>query len=211
MAIKDNQIAFERLLSGFKEELKLQGNTLSVLFDSALFSFERKVKATVRANPIEDPKSLAYGIDHIEQRYGFNILESLKQARIAEHAQNIYAGSLFLVLSGWIKTLQDKLNVSSPYEAGEAVNETKLAKLIWATANNFRHYEEWKRPNSQAKENIAILNAAGIYGKNLDFICASQVLQIIGAKTYEQLERKVLAIGDDLMELALASNTSPKI
>lgn len=208
MADKDDRVAFQRLLDGFKYELDLQGKTLWVLFDSALNSTESMNTAIGVANffdpCVPDPD------DHWdERRLEFNFLRSLKEARSAEHARDIYAGSLFLVLVRWIKTLQDTLKIPKEnyYEAGESIGGARLAKVIWATANNFRHYEEWKDPNDQAKKNIKILNDAGIRGTNLDFVCAIQVLQIINVKTHKELERKVFVVGDDLLQLATSTNS----
>ena len=130
------------------------------------------------------------------------VREVMERAAMLERAQEIYAASIFLVLDQWIKALSKSLGIDEHQrEFGEQIGRARLALLIWATANNFRHYGEWAEPNKLAKVNIKILDAAGVHNVQ-DSIVSPQVLQVIQVRTYEELEAKVEGIGKDMLARA---------
>jgi hypothetical protein len=127
----------------------------------------------------------------------------MEWAATMDRAQEIYAASIFLVLDQWIKALKKRLGLErDKTEFGEQIGRARLAPLIWATANNFRHYDEWVEPSKTAMVSISILDAAGIHNVR-DWNVSPFVLQVLQIDTYEELEAKVQGIGQDMLNRAL--------
>ena len=72
-----------------------------------------------------------------------------------------------------------------------------MSRLIRSTANNFRHYNEWKQKNARSQLSIDALYEAGIYGDRLDEMYAADVLILIKPPSYVNLEEKVLKIATE--------------
>jgi hypothetical protein len=137
------------------------------------------------------------GLDFRPQRES-DLLKGLEEAATLTRAQEIYAASIFLVLDQWIKALGKSLFPRGDNRGfGEEIGKVRLTELIRATANNFRHHDEWAIPNKRAMENIDVLTAAGFHNCR-DAIVAPYVLQILQVHTYEELEAKVHRIGHDM-------------
>ena len=122
---------------------------------------------------------------------------------VKTHSRGIYGGSLFLVLNNWRQSLGVQLDLDREdrLSVGELIGQTQLSRLIWAAANNFRHYAEWENPTTLAQNSITVLQAAGVTGQ-MSKNRAADVLHIIGAKDYENLEAKIYAIGQELKKKA---------
>jgi hypothetical protein len=72
--------------------------------------------------------------------------------------------------------------------------------LIWATANNFRHYDEWAEPSKTAMVSIRILDAAEfITFETRTFLLVLQVLQMDTYETRSQGQ----GIGQEMLSRAL--------
>jgi hypothetical protein len=123
---------------------------------------------------------------------------------VKTHSRGIYAGALFLVLNNWIHSLGVQLGLQQQEDRlsmGEPIGKTQLSRLIWAAANNFRHYAEWGSLTTQAQKSITVLQEAGVTGL-MSENRAADVLNIIGAKDYKNLEAKIYAIGRELKKKA---------
>ena len=135
---------------------------------------------------------------------GFDLLQVMEWAATLDRAQEIYTASIFLVLDQWIKALGKNLRLKNTNgRFGEKIGKTSLTELIRATANNFRHHGDWDKPTDMARANIRILSDAGIHDVS-DSIVAPQVLQVLGVRTYEELEAKLRDIGQDMLAQAEA-------
>src|SRR6266487_2268680 len=171
----------EEILKGYLWALKKMRPTLKILFRAANKSLKN-----------------LNGLQLRPQR-SFNLHEVMEQAAMLERAQEIYAASIFLVLDQWIKTLSKSLGIDERHrDFGEQIGRARLAPLIRATANNFRHHDEWREPSKAAKANIELLDAAGVHNVQ-DTIVSPQVLQVLQVRTYEELEAKVEGIGKDML------------
>ena len=174
----------EEILQGYLWAIKKMRPTLKTLFRAA-------------SKSVKDLNGL-----QLRPQRSFNMREVMERAAMLERAQEIYAASIFLVLDQWIKALSKSLGIDEHQrEFGEQIGRARLALLIWATANNFRHHGEWAEPNKLAKVNIKILDAAGVHNVQ-DSIVSPQVLQVLQVRTYEELEAKVEGIGKDMLARA---------
>src|SRR5437870_1642869 len=116
----------EEILEGYLWAIKKMRPTLKTLFRAA-------------SKSLQDLNGLQFR----PQRKA-NLLEVMEQAVTLERAQEIYAVSIFLVLDQWIKALSRSLGIDErEREFGEQIGRARLASLIRATANNFRHHGEW--------------------------------------------------------------------
>jgi hypothetical protein len=184
MRNKSKEELLEDALKGSLWELEKMSPTLQTLFQAAIKS-------------LQDLDGL-----QLQPQRKANLLEVMERGATLQRAQEIYAASIFLVLDQWIKALRKRLDLEKDKtEFGEQIAGARLAPLIWATANNFRHYDQWANPNELAKINIRILEAAGIHDFR-DTNIAPFVLQVLQVKTYEQLEAKVSGIGQDMLNRA---------
>ena len=175
----------EEILKGYLWTLKKMRPTLQTLFRAA--SKSQKGLDGLQLRPQRKP----------------NLLEVMEWAATLNQAQEIYAASIFLVLDQWIKGLRKRLGLErDKTEFGEQIGRARLASLIWATANNFRHYDEWTEPSKTAMISINILDAAGIHNVR-DWNISPLVLQVLEVDTYEELEAKVCGIGQDMLKRAL--------
>jgi len=155
--------------------------TLATLFDLARKSVTDGDRAQV----------WAYNTD--ERRAEVNFIQALEAGATVERAQQIFASALFLILDDWIDGLADALEIGSSRAFGEKIHDVHLADLIRAAGNNFRHYRAWKDdPQRQARENIRILEAAGIRNVR-DVNVSSYAFQVVSVATYEELDAKLRA------------------
>jgi len=199
----------ENILKSFSDELFLQREALSTLFtnstasENSAYFFSEMASGT---DPFNDsypgPPLWDTDWDDMKIMYHWQKWTRLNQVKI--YSRDIYAASLFLVLNNWIQSLGVQLGINNQEErlnVGENIRNAKLSKLIWATANNFRHYNEWSSPTNQAQRSIVVLLDAGITPP-MNIILAAKVLYVIGVKTYEELEKKIVVIGEGLKDKA---------
>jgi hypothetical protein len=178
----------DAILSNYKTALSQQRPSLEALYQSATQAIT-KISERWRAGD-----------------WSPDLAEAMHLAAIESYSQQIYAGSMFLVLDRWIRSLALDLALPTKedrLDAGEWINGARLSRLIWATANNFRHYKEWK-DDPRAKEAIDVLKAAGIRGTVLDDLYAADVLILIRPKSYEDVEGQIHRIGEELTAKAAA-------
>jgi len=174
----------EEILKGYLWALDKMRPTLRALFRAAIKS--QKDLDGLQFRPQRKP----------------NLLQVMEWAATIERAQEIYAGSMFLVLDQWIKALGRGLGIQRHNRSfGEKIGSSPLAELIWATANNFRHFEEWSDPNESAMRNIRVLDGAGIHNVR-DFNVSPYVLRALEVSKYQQLEAKLCDIGKDMLAQA---------
>ncbi|MBK5280542.1 MAG: hypothetical protein JJE16_00480 [Nitrospiraceae bacterium] len=174
----------EEILEGFLWDLEKMRPTLQTLFRLARKA-QKDLDGPLRPQP---------------QR---NLLDGMQRGAMLDRAQEIYAASIFLVLDLWIKKLRKSLDLEhDKTEFGEQVSRTRLAPLIKATANNFRHYYGWAEPSAEAIKSIRIIDAAGIRNFR-DSNISPLVLQVLEVDTYEELEAKVRGIGQEMLNRAL--------
>lgn len=175
----------EEILKGYLWALKKMRPTLRTLFRAA--SKSQKDLDGLQLRPQRKP----------------NLLEVMERAATLDRTQEIYAASIFLVLDQWIKGLKKRLGLErDKVEFGEQIGRARLVPLIWATANNFRHYDEWAEPSKKAMISIGILDAAGIHDFR-DSNISPLVLQVLRVNTYEELEAKVHGVGQEMLNRAL--------
>lgn len=132
-----------------------------------------------------------------------NIPDALIEADLTAdhmwHAEAIYSGTLFVVLSSWIQTFGKKLGLSQSQwlDTGNDVNSQKLSKVIWASANNFRHFEEWHTITGHSQPSIDVLSSIGIIGPwNRNVTC--EVLGIVAFADREDVWSKMHAVANEL-------------
>ena len=170
------------IFDNYKRVLSQQRLVLETLFLSSLAAIEESSNRPRLGDWSED------------------IVEAFHESAVNAYAQQIYAGCLFLILDRWIRSLATDLGLQKEdrLDAGELVGKTPLSRLVWATANNFRHYKEWKQKPRDSELSVQALNAAGLYGDILDDIYAADVLRIISPLNYDDLEQKILKIATEL-------------
>lgn len=172
----------DAILDNYKRVLSQQRFALEGLFSSSVSAIEKSNQRPRLGDWSKD------------------IVQAFHESAVTAYASQIYAGCLFLVLDRWIQSLARdfELNVEERLDAGELIGKAPLSRLIWATANNFRHYKEWNQKNTNSQSSMQALNKAGIPDDYLKDICAMDVLILIKPTTYANLEEKVLDIADKL-------------
>ncbi len=182
--------------------LSLQRPALENLFEETQRSSELHFYAGQFAKELHlvDPKVVRISENEIiENKIGWERIQ-----HIEAQGREIYAGCLFIVLNNWIQSLGHALGIRfrERINVGPMIGNVELTGLIWAAANNFRHYSEWKRNSAidkRAKQSIDVLGSAGILNAQSQS-CASVALDLIGVGSYTELEDKVLQIGTQLSE-----------
>ena len=139
----------------------------------------------------------------------------LIQAQVDEgylrEARAIYAGALFVTLSSWIKSVGTRLELSPEdyLDCGKKVCGIHSARIIWAGANNFRHYDEWHPTANSglALRSIAPLQSIGITAP-WNRIVSSDALQILNIpRDFNDLLNKELApIGHEIFAKSTGRN-----
>lgn len=113
------------------------------------------------------------------------IPENLIQAQISEErlheSKGIYAGALFVALSSWIQSVGKRLELDQTIwlATGEQILGEPLARIIWAAANNFRHYDEWHTVTGRNQPSINVLRNIGLSGPPWNSNRASEILDLI--------------------------------
>lgn len=123
------------------------------------------------------------------------------------HAEKIYAGTLFVVLSSWIQTFGKRIGLTQSQwlDTGETIRNQKLSKVIWAAANNFRHYEEWRIETPKSKLSTDVLAGIGLqspWDRNL----SSEVLDIVLFADSEDVWKKMHVIANELFLMSTGQN-----
>lgn len=180
--------------------LSIQRSVLQHIFEQSYYASDLRAYAEefVKELRLINTGGHQVSVDDImENAIGWESIQ-----RMEAEAREIYAGCLFVVLNNWIQSLGEDLGIKSGerLSAGPLIGNVELARLIWAAANNFRHYSEWQRtrtPEYRAKKSIDALRAAGILEPQNES-CASVALQLIGVTNYGQLEEKVIDVGKEL-------------
>ena len=168
--------------------LDMQDQTLTPLFDRAVTGEDDLRKQ------LDEPE-LEYNEDEgwsEEAQLYFEALDALKEG------QKTYAGAIFLVLSRIVQdsAYEAKGSRGSAFRAGKAFGSVTLAQILWAAANNFRHYQTWPR-DPKAVDSITMLKAIGIDCSQSENVC-KEVLEKLGCATYEELKELVKSALDDI-------------
>ena len=191
-----------QIFAQHRRMLSIQRSVLQQIFEQSYYASDLRAYAEefVKELRLINTGGHQVSVDEImENAVGWESIQHMEA-----EAREIYAGCLFVVLNDWIQSLGKTLSIKSGerLSTGPLIGNVELAGLIWAAANNFRHYSEWKRNSAidkRAKQSIDVLGSAGILNAQSQS-CASVALDLIGVGSYTELEDKVLQIGTQLSE-----------
>lgn len=189
-----------QIFARHRRMLSIQRSVLQQIFEQSYYASDLGAYAEefVKELRLINTGGHQVSVDEImENAIGWESIQHMEA-----EAREIYAGCLFVVLNDWIQSLGKTLGIKSGerLSAGPLIGNVELARLIWAAANNFKHYSEWQRtraPEYRAKKSIDALRAAGILEPQ-NGLCTSVALQLIGVDNYGQLEEKVIDVGKEL-------------
>jgi len=119
------------------------------------------------------------------------------------HAEAIYSGTLFVVLSSWIQTFGKKLGLTQNQwlETGETIAGRRISRIIWAAANNFRHFEEWTNVNDRNRSSIDVLQDVGVVAP-WDRNVTGEVLKIVNFPDQENVWNRMHVVANELFHQA---------
>lgn len=196
------------------QEWRYNYPTLKVLFETVFdtFAWQRRLAQEIEGsvptstpahpdplfNPEMDPAAFHRATD---------------QHGAAEVARGTYAGALVIIIDKMLRSFKDDIVATDDEwkRSAPLVNGPSLGQILQASANNFRHNEEWARarpPSERQLKSIKILSAAfqetiapdGRGHKFAREICP-ETLQLISDGDFALLESAVFAFANNLMAL----------
>lgn len=127
-----------------------------------------------------------------------------------------YAGSVVLVLSGLLLAFKDDMDASrEDWEAaGPLIGGCSVGAVVAASANNFRHYDEWiktRPPTQQQAVSIRVLTSA--FGKPIADVAAGrfslnvtpETVDLLSQGEFETLSTQLFDFANDLAKRTMES------
>jgi hypothetical protein len=102
------------------------------------------------------------------------------------------AGAIFVILNNLLSRFQNDLHVGGDRwsRGGPLINGLSLGTLVSAAANNFRHYDEWRRSSPPSRQQQAsmdvILKVLGIECRAIRENVCPKILKVVGNGNYEK-------------------------
>lgn len=139
------------------ETWRYNAGHLRYLFDTMASMIAWRAALDERVNAI-DPAS-ARQCSEFAATYG----AILEDQRVAEFGANTYSGCLMIVLSGALLRLKDDLGATADEweTTGRLFNSRSVGLIIAASANGFRHADEWAKtlpPTKRQRASQDVLN-----------------------------------------------------
>jgi hypothetical protein len=116
-----------------------------------------------------------------------------------EIGEGACAGALFVILSNLLLRLKNDLQVFQDrwVKCGPLINGISVGSLVSAAANNFRHYDEWRRTSPPTQQQLSSMNVISQVIGSLPLpirenICP-KLLEVISGGSYEKLNQALFA------------------
>lgn len=197
----------------FKEILKLECHerALTVLFDlfrvSAATEFDKRVYAERLHHAMPSELGENWSIPKIASE----LVDAESAANAESTFQGVAAGTIFLVASSFVQTLGSRLGLNQNHwlETGVEINGVRLGRIVWASANNFRHYEEWSSVNTRNSPSISVLQNLGFTEPWTENKCAAilnLIIDSLNPESYDDFAKYVRLIGFEQFWLAFPTS-----
>ena len=128
-----------------------------------------------------------------------------------EVARGAYSGSICVVIGKMLQSFSDDISAHDDEfsAAGFNINGCSFARVIVASANNFRHNDEWQKtrpPTEQQLKSIRILSAClnepiapdGL-NHRLSRDISPETLELLSGSNFDALERNLFEFANDLL------------
>lgn len=189
----------------FVQTWRFNAPALKILFD-LLYDAQRKTK------------DLEAELETLRPMFGHFALQSEQLERYHEINDRVaayelssgaYAGSIVLVLSGLLLAFKDDMDASrSDWDAaGPLMGGCSIGAVLAASANNFRHHDEWvKTRHPKPRQLTSVLVLAAAFGKQMADIAerrfslniSPETIELISEGDFERLSAKLFAFVNDL-------------
>ena len=125
--------------------------------------------------------------------------------------RDIYAGAVTLVLDDIIQPCAEAFKNAKQGEPAPIIAGFSIPRILKATGNNFRHYDDWKTEKPNKRQRWSIEPIAALLGVPLSVGCANHpfnhvaawdVLNALSGGSYEDLEGLVRASIDNMVAKA---------
>jgi hypothetical protein len=130
----------------------------------------------------------------------------LEDQRVAEFGAITYSGCLMIVLSGGLLRLKDDLGATANEwkTTGPLFNSRSVGSIVVASANGFRHADEWAKTQSPTKKQRAsqdvlngVLGSCPLTEGKSPGRCA-EVLQLLSSGEFETLASNIFAFAHNI-------------
>lgn len=132
--------------------------------------------------------------------------EAFEASEALELGQKLYAGCTILLLDGMLRRFQHDITAGGHWrEAAPRFNGVSFGRLVIASANAFRHADEWAKtrsPTEQQRQSQDVLKQATARSpwQALDdaFNCANALGALSDGWDFERLESNLLTFGHNV-------------
>jgi hypothetical protein len=114
-----------------------------------------------------------------------------------EIGEGACAGAIFVILNNLLSRFRNDLTITQGRWAasGSLIKGVSLGSLVGAAANNFRHYDEWRRSNPPTQQQLSSMNVIqqvlGLVPQPIRENVCPEILGVVGDGSYERLNRAV--------------------
>ena len=134
------------------------------------------------------------------------VRDAFEASEALELGQKLYAGCAMLLLEGVMRRFCDDISAGDAWrEANTKFNGISLGRFVIASANSFRHAEEWAKtrpPTDQQSRSQDVLKRALAWSplNNLAevFDCANALAALSDGWNFERLESNFLTFGHNV-------------
>ena len=113
-----------------------------------------------------------------------------------EIGEGACAGALFIILSNLLLRFKSDLQVAQDrwVNCGPLMNGISVGSLVGAAANNFRHYDEWRRTSPPTQQQLSSMNViwqviGSVPVPIRENVCP-KILEVISGGSYEKLNQR---------------------
>jgi hypothetical protein len=174
--------------------------TLQSLFD-LVFTTKRRRK------DLDASLNGAFVVRHFDRYHELN-----DEIGANELASVAYAGTVVLVLSGLLRSFKDDMDATRDdwEKSAPLINSCSIGSILAASANNFRHNDEWAKtrpPKQNQLASIRVLAAAfqeqiapdGAGHRLSRDICA-ETLELLGGGSFDKLSANLFGFANNMVK-----------
>ena len=208
--------ALWKLVEGWRH----QAPTLQPLFDSVFSLKEQRKQLDERRNhvfenhrfDINAPNTFLMDERSIDKYHELN-----DQIFASEEAVEIYAGAVVLVINGLLLALKYEIDATRDdwEKSAPLIQGCSVGSIVAASANNFRHSDEWARPRSVKERkrqlpSIRVLSSAfqeaptehGAYPRFSRNVCPD-VLELLSDGSFDELGSRMFTFAHNMAKRGL--------